>query len=71
MRPLVVVVVGPWLEAGIALVGVGPVFCIGPLAQGGLDEALGLAVGSGRVGPGAARWLSCICWQAWRNWLER
>src|SRR5687768_16687402 len=26
---------------------------IGPFAQGGLDEALGLSVGSGRIGPGA------------------
>src|ERR1035438_8185803 len=54
MRPLEVVVVGPRLEASITLLGVGPVFCIGPLAQRGLDEALGLAVGSGRVGSGAA-----------------
>ena len=29
-------------------------FCIGPLAQGGLDEAFGFAVGLGRVGSGAA-----------------
>ena len=54
MRPFVVVVVSPRLEAGIALIRVGPVFCIGPFAQGGLDEALCLAVSSGRVGSCAA-----------------
>ena len=54
MRSLVVVVVGPRLEAGIALLGIRPVFGVGPLAQGGLDEAFGLAVGSWRIGSGAA-----------------
>src|SRR5271157_2201476 len=54
MRAFVVVIVGPRLEAGIALVGIGPVFCVGPFAQRGLDKALGFAVGSWRVGPGAA-----------------
>ncbi len=57
MRSLVVVVVDPRVEAGIALLGVRPVFGVGPLVQGGLDEAFGLAVGSWRIGPGAAaRW---------------
>ena len=54
MWSLVVVVVGPWLQGSISLLRVGPVFCVGPFAQRGLDESLGLAVGLGRVGPGAA-----------------
>ena len=49
-----VVIVDPGLQVVISLVGVGPVFCIGPFTQSGLDEALGLAVGSGCVWPGAA-----------------
>src|SRR5579862_3903784 len=64
MRALVVVVVGPRLKACISLVGVGPVFCIGPFAQSGLDEAFGLSVSSGSVGPGAAMFelhlLACV-----------
>ena len=48
-----VVVVGPRLQLQVSLLGVGPVFCISPFAQRGLDEAPGLAVGSGRVGSGA------------------
>ena len=54
MGSFAVVVVGPGLQVSVSLLGVGPVFCIGPFAQGGLDEALGLAVGSGCVGSGAA-----------------
>src|SRR6185437_13079141 len=54
MRSLVVVVVGPWLQAVVSLQGVGPVFCVGPFAQGGLDEALRLAIGSGCVRSGSA-----------------
>ena len=50
MRSLVVVVIGPWFEVGISLLRVGPVFYACPLAQGCLDEAFGLSVGSRRVG---------------------
>ena len=46
----VVVVIGPGSEKKVSLLGVGPVSGIGPFAQSGLDEALRLAVGSGRVG---------------------
>ena len=53
MGSFAVVEVGPWLEVLVSLQGVCPVFCIGPLAQGGLDEAFSLSVGSGSVGPGA------------------
>ncbi len=54
MGSFAVVVVDPWLQVSVSLLRVGPVFGVGPFAQGGLDEALGLAVGSGRVGSGAA-----------------
>ena len=54
MRPGVVVVVGPRLKIGVSLLGVGPVLGVSPLAQGGLDKALGFAVGAWGVGPGAA-----------------
>lgn len=54
MWSFVVVVVVPGFEAGVALVGVGPVFGIGPLVQRGLDEAFCLAIGLRRVGSGAA-----------------
>jgi hypothetical protein len=53
MRAIPVVVVGPRLQMSVPLLGVGPVLCIGPFGQGGLDEALGFAVGSWGVGPGA------------------
>ena len=53
MRSFTVVVVGPWLKMSVSFVRFGPVFCSCPLAQRGLDEALGLAVGFGRVGPRA------------------
>lgn len=45
--------VGPWPHGGLALCGrdVGP--CVGPFAQAGLDEALGLSVGAWPVGAGA------------------
>ena len=49
-----VVVVHPGLEVGVAFVGVGPVFCVSPFAQSGLDEAFGLAVGAGCVGTSEA-----------------
>ena len=54
MGSMVVVIVVPRLEVSISLLGVVPVLSTGPLAQGGLDKALGLAVGSGSVGSGAA-----------------
>ena len=49
MRADEVVVVGPGSESEVALVGVGPVRDVGPLAQSGLDEAFGFAVGLRRV----------------------
>jgi len=54
MRPGVVVVVGPGSESEVALVRVGPVSGVSPLAQSGLNEAFGFAVGLGRVRAGAA-----------------
>src|SRR5919201_383043 len=54
MGSLKVVVVGPRGEGEVALFGVGPVNAIGPLAQSGLDEAFGLAVGLRRVRASAA-----------------
>ena len=36
------------------LLRVGPVFCVGPFTQSGLDEAFRFAVGSGRIRPGVA-----------------
>jgi len=70
MGPFSVVVVDPGLEVSISFQRVGPVFCVCPFAQGGLDEAFGLPIGSWRVRAGVAV-LICICWQAWRNWCER
>ena len=49
MRAMPVVVVKERLEAGGALVGVGVGVSVGPLAQRGLDEAFGLAIGLGSV----------------------
>ena len=54
MRPLVVVVVIPGRQGEISFCGVAPVSGLGPLAQCGLDEAFGLAVGLRALGPGAA-----------------
>ena len=54
MRALTVVVVDPGLQVSISLLGVDPVFGVGPFAQCGLDESLGLAVCSWRVRSGAA-----------------
>jgi hypothetical protein len=54
MGPDEVVVVGPGSECEIALIGVGPVSGVGPLAQGGLDEAFGFAIGLRRVRASAA-----------------
>src|SRR5271170_177833 len=53
MRAGKVVVVGPGSESEVALLRVGPVSGVGPLAQGGLDEALGFAVGLRGVGASA------------------
>jgi hypothetical protein len=49
-----VVVVEEAGEALRALVGMGVGVSIGPLAEGGLDEAFGLAIGLRSVGPGEA-----------------
>ena len=54
MGSLSVVIVNPRLQVSISLLGVGPVFCVGPFAQRGLDEAFRLAVSSWRVRSGAA-----------------
>ena len=54
MGSLTVVVVDPWLQVSVSLLGVGPVFCVSLFAQRGLDESLSLAVGSGCVRSGAA-----------------
>jgi hypothetical protein len=50
---LVVVVAQPSGQVGRAGVGAAVPQCVGPLAEQGLDEPLGLAVGVGRVRPGA------------------
>ena len=52
VRPMPVVPEHEGGEFAPALHGCVVGFCISPLAQRGLHEALGLAVGSGRVGPG-------------------
>jgi len=53
MRTVPIVTMEPSWQLGSAffrgVVGLG----ISPFAQAGLDEALGLAVGLGRIGPGA------------------
>ncbi len=54
MRASKVVVVEPGRELLIAFFGVGVVADISPLAQSGLDEAFGLAVGAGSVRAGEA-----------------
>ncbi len=53
MGSLMVVEVVPWLEVLVSFCGVCPVFGVGPLSEGSLDEAFRLAVGSWGVGPGA------------------
>src|SRR5271165_1781561 len=53
MRPMPVVAVEPSGEFGGALVWGVVGAAVSPFAQAGLDEALGLAVGLGRVGLGA------------------
>ena len=54
MRAGKVVVLEPRGKLLIAFFGVGVVADIGPLAQSGLDEAFGLAVGAGSVRAGEA-----------------
>ena len=49
MWPVPIVHVGPAGQVGGPLIGCLIGSGIGPFAQGGLDEALGLAVGSGRI----------------------
>ena len=49
-----VVVVGPGSQGEVALLRVGPVSGVGPLAEGSLDEALGFAVSLRRVRARAA-----------------
>ena len=52
MRSMPIVAMQPDWQFGGATVGVSVGLGVGPFAQGGLDEALGLSVGLGRVGPG-------------------
>jgi len=52
MRPGEVVVVQPGLKVLVALLGVGPMTNVGPLAQSGLDKAFGFAVGARGIGAG-------------------
>jgi hypothetical protein len=54
MRTVEVVMLEPGREVQIAFLRVEVMANVGPLAQGGLDEALGLAVGAGSVGTGEA-----------------
>src|ERR1035438_9807763 len=61
MRADEVVVVVPGSESEVALVGVVPVSDVGPLAQSGLDEAFGFAVGLRRVRTSASMFESeCV-----------
>ena len=53
MGAMPVVAVKPEGQLGGALLGGVVGACVGPFAQAGLDEALGLSVGFGRVGFGA------------------
>ena len=52
MGPVPVIIVQPWIECGPAVVQSWIGGGVSPFAQGRLDEAFGLAVGFGRVGPG-------------------
>ena len=54
MRAVEVVMLEPRGEMLIAFLRVEVVANVGPLAQGGLDEAFGLAVGAGSIGAGEA-----------------
>lgn len=53
MRPVPVVLVEPQRQVRGALHGRLIGTAVGPLAQRGLDEALGLAIGPWRIGAGA------------------
>ena len=54
MRTVEVVMLEPGREMLIAFFGIEVMANVGPLAQGGLDEAFGLAVGAGSVRTGEA-----------------
>jgi len=54
MLAVEVVVMQPWVELGLSFQRVLVGACVGPLAQGGLDEAFGFAVGAWGVRPGEA-----------------
>ena len=54
MRSLVVVVVGPGLQMRVSLLRFGPVFGVGPFAQGGLDKSFRLAISARGIGPRTA-----------------
>jgi hypothetical protein len=54
MGTVEVVMLEPGRELLIAFLGVEVMANVGPLAQSGLDEAFGLAVGAGRVRTGEA-----------------
>ncbi|MNZ92273.1 hypothetical protein D3C78_1112930 [compost metagenome] len=53
MRPMPVVVMQPGRQVRGSLLGAVIAPGVGPLTQGRLDEALGLAVGAWRIGLGA------------------
>ena len=54
MRSMAVGIVESGLQVSISLLGVGPAFCVGPLSERGLDNALCFSVGSRCVTSGAA-----------------
>ena len=54
VRAMPVIVVEEGMEALGALRGMGVGVGVSPLAEGGLDEALGLAIGLGSIGAGEA-----------------
>jgi hypothetical protein len=53
MRPMPIVAVQPDWQLGAALFGGVERGSVSPFAQGGLDEALGFAIGLRRIGSGA------------------
>ncbi len=53
MWPVPVVAMEPLRQFGGSTVGVSVGLGVGPFAQAGLDEALGLAIGFGGIGLGA------------------
>ncbi len=64
-----VVVMQPGVQSGRAHCGAEVGLSVGPLAQTGLDEALGLTVGSGVKGL-VRRCRICSCWQVSRKARE-